>query len=130
MFSKTYPEWHLTIRMCFHTIFTTAGGAERLRWMLASCPLEPEVDNPTVGKRSAYPEWVGFRFPHIRVYAGFFMGKSDFARAAKTEREFCPMKKVVCLVLMLVLAILPMALAEEATVAPEATEEVVVEEVT
>ncbi len=40
------------------------------------------------------------------------------------------MKKVVCLVLMLVLAILPMALAEEATVAPEATEEVAVVEET
>ena len=33
------------------------------------------------------------------------------------------MKKVVCLVLMLVLALLPMAIAETATVAPEATVE-------
>ena len=37
------------------------------------------------------------------------------------------MKKVVCLVLMLVLALLPMAIAETATVAPDATVEATAE---
>ena len=45
------------------------GAPKRLRWIKRSCPLEPEVDNPTVGKRTLkFIEFVrlnaGIRFPH------------------------------------------------------------------
>lgn len=66
----------------------TAGGAERLRWTQASGPLEPEVDNPTGGKRIAAVWLIQARLPfpaYAQAYAGFFM---DICPRGKNEGSF------------------------------------------
>ncbi len=86
-FRIEFTEKCLTESPWRNTIGSTAGGAARLRWALPG-PLEPEVDNPTGGKRIAAVWLIQARLPfpaYAQAYAGFFM---DICPRGKNEGSF------------------------------------------